>query len=197
MDQRRRSLRRAATWAAPVVLLAATAAACGSSNNTSSASPASSAPATVPSAAGSGATVTTANGSLGTFLTAGDGRTLYLFEKDTSATSTCTGACAVNWPPLLTTGAPQAGGQAQANMLATSPRPDGTTQVTYAGHPLYLFVGDSAAGSTAGQGKQAFGAEWYVLAPSGQKIEGTSGSPSSSSTSTSSTATTSGGLYGY
>ncbi|MGZ4664117.1 MAG: COG4315 family predicted lipoprotein [Frankiaceae bacterium] len=191
MDQRRRSLRRAAMWAAPVALLAATAAACGRNNSTSSASPASSAPAAAPSAAGAVATVTTSNGSLGTFLTAGDGRTLYLFEKDTSATSTCTGACAVNWPPLVTTGAPQAAGQAQAGMLATSPRPDGTTQVTYAGHPMYLFAGDKAPGSTLGQGINAFGAEWYVVAPSGQKIESTPGSSSSSTGST----TSSGGGY--
>jgi predicted lipoprotein with Yx(FWY)xxD motif len=187
MDQRRRSLRRAAMWAAPVALLAATAAACGSDNNTSSTSPATSAPAAAPSAAGAAATVTTADGSLGTFLTAGDGRTLYLFGKDTSATSTCTGACAAKWPPLVTTGAPQAAGQAQASMLATSPRPDGTTQVTYAGHPVYLFVGDRAPGSTAGQGLDAFGAEWYVVAPSGQKIENAQSSTNMS------TATTSGG----
>ena len=137
-------------------------------------------PRRLPSATGSAATVTTANGALGTFLTAGDGRTLYLFEKDTSTTSTCTGACAANWPPLVTTGAPQAAGQAQASMLATSPRPDGTTQVTYAGHPLYLFVGDKAAGSTAGEGINAFGGEWYVVAPSGQKIESAPASTSSS-----------------
>ena len=196
MNQSRRSLRRTAMWAAPVALLAATAAACGSDSNTSSASPASSAPAAVPSAAGTSATVTTATGDLGTFLTAVDGRTLYLFEKDKTATSTCTGACAANWPPLVTTGAPQAAGQAQANMLGTSPRPDGTTQVTYAGHPLYLFVGDKGPGSTAGQGITAFGAEWYVLAPSGEKIESTSPS-SSASTSGTSSSTTSGGLYGY
>ncbi len=193
MDQRRRSQRRAAMWAAPVALLAATAAACGSSsNNSTSARPASSAPAAAPNAAGAVATVSTTSGPLGTLLTAGDGRTLYLFEKDTGSTSTCTGACAANWPSLATSGAPQAAGQAQANMLATSTRPDGTTQVTYGGHPLYMFVGDKATGSTTGQGIDAFGAEWYVVAPSGPKSESTASSSSSSASTT-----TSGGGVGY
>lgn len=167
-------------WAAPVALLAATAAACGSSNAPSSVptTPASSAPA-APAATGSAATVTTTDGALGTFLASGDGRTLYLFEKDSGTTSSCSGACAVNWPPLLTKTAPQATGQAQAKMLGTAPRSDGTTQVTYAGHPLYLFVGDRAAGSTTGEGVNAFGGEWYVVSPSGDKIESAPASTSS------------------
>jgi predicted lipoprotein with Yx(FWY)xxD motif len=183
MDQRRHPGRRAALWAAPVALLAATAAACGSSTATTSVptTPASSAPAApaAPAATGSAATVTTTDGALGTFLASGDGRTLYLFEKDSGTTSSCSGACAVNWPPLLTKTAPQATGQAQAKMLGTAPRSDGTTQVTYAGHPLYLFVGDKAAGSTTGEGVNAFGGEWYVVSPSGDKIESAPASTSS------------------
>ena len=64
-------------------------------------------------------------------------------------------------------------------MLGTSPRSDGTTQVTYAGHPLYLFVGDKAAGNTTGEGVNAFGGEWYVVSPSGDKIESAPASTSS------------------
>jgi predicted lipoprotein with Yx(FWY)xxD motif len=131
-------------------------------------------PSTAPSsAAASGpATVETASGDLGTFLVGTDGRTVYLFEGDTGTTSTCTGACAQNWPPLLTKGAPQASGSAMASLLGTTKRADGSTQVTYNGHPVYSFVQDTAPGTTAGQEVDAFGAEWYVLDPSGKAIEG-------------------------
>jgi predicted lipoprotein with Yx(FWY)xxD motif len=131
-------------------------------------------PSTAPSsAAASGpATVKTASGDLGTFLVGTDGRTVYLFEGDTGTTSTCTGACAQNWPPLLTQGAPQASGSAMASLLGTTKRADGSTQVTYNGHPVYYFVQDTAPGTTAGQEVDAFGAEWYVLDPSGKTIEG-------------------------
>ncbi len=117
------------------------------------------------------AMVSTADGDLGVHLVGPDGRTLYLFEKDTGSTSTCTGACAQAWPPLLTTGSPTAGGAAQAGLLGTTERPDGTTEVTYGGHPLYYYVSDAAPGDTAGQGVDAFGAEWYVVAPSGKAVE--------------------------
>ena len=123
-----------------------------------------------PSSAGA-ATVSTAGGDLGVHLVDADGRTLYLWEKDTGSTSTCTGACASAWPPLLTDGAPAAAGDARAGLLGTAARPDGTTAVTYAGHPLYRFAGDSAPGDANGQESDAFGAEWYVLAPSGAAIE--------------------------
>ena len=101
-----------------------------------------------------------------------DGRTLYLFEKDTGTQSTCSGACAMAWPPLLTTGAPKASGAAKSALLGTTMRDDGTVEVTYAGHPVYYFSGDAKPGDTAGQEVEAFGAEWYVLAPSGSAIEG-------------------------
>jgi predicted lipoprotein with Yx(FWY)xxD motif len=117
------------------------------------------------------ATVKTRHGQLGTFLVGSNGRTLYLFEKDKSTKSTCSGACAKAWPPLLTTGKPKASGSAKASLLGTTKRSDGTSQVTYKGHPLYYFVQDKSAGQTKGQGIDGFGAEWYVLAPSGKKIE--------------------------
>ncbi|WP_028060282.1 COG4315 family predicted lipoprotein [Candidatus Solirubrobacter pratensis] len=123
-------------------------------------------------AAGSTATVKTRHGQLGTFLVGPNGRTLYLFEKDKTKKSTCSGACAKAWPPLLTTGKPKASGSAKASLLGTTKRSDGTTQVTYKGHPLYYFIQDTKAGQTKGQGIDGFGAEWYVLSPSGKKIEG-------------------------
>lgn len=152
---------------------------------TSGASAASGAP-----AASGPAVVATADGALGALLTDGAGRTLYLWLGDPSSTSMCTGQCATYWPPLLTAGAPTASGMAQSNLLATSKRADGTTQVTYAGHPVYYFSGDTTAGTTNGQGKNAFGALWWVVSPAGAGITsgGSSGSPSAA-------ASTMGGAY--
>jgi predicted lipoprotein with Yx(FWY)xxD motif len=121
-------------------------------------------------------TVSAQKTSLGTILVGANGRTLYLFEKDTGPKSTCFGACAQGWPPLTATGAATAGNGADASKLGTVSRGDGTKQVTYAGHPLYFFVNDKAAGDTNGQHVDAFGAEWYVVAPSGEKVEKKSGS---------------------
>jgi predicted lipoprotein with Yx(FWY)xxD motif len=122
------------------------------------------------SAASGGATVTVRKTKLGTILVDAHGRTLYLFMKDKKGKSECTGACAAGWPPLMTHGKPKAGKGAEAKLLGTTARKNGT-QVTYNGHPLYRFVGDSKAGETNGEGSKAFGAEWYVLAPSGNKID--------------------------
>lgn len=123
-------------------------------------------------AAGSAAaTVKTRHGKLGTYLVDSKGRTLYLFEKDKTKKSTCYGDCAKAWPPLLTTGKPKAAGKAKAALLGTSKRTDGTTMVTYKGHPLYYFVNDKKAGQTKGQGIDGFGAEWYVVAPSGNELD--------------------------
>ena len=170
----------------PLALIAiAIAAGCGS-NNDQAAAPATTAgagsgsgygapPPTTAMGTGAGAgaaAVSTASGELGEHLVGPNGHTLYLFEKDTGSTSTCTGACAAAWPPLITTGAPTAGGAADAGLLGTTKRPDGTMEVTYNGHPLYYFSGDAAPGDTAGQEVDAFGAEWYAVAPSGEAVEG-------------------------
>lgn len=117
------------------------------------------------------ATVTTSETSLGAVLVSG-GMTLYLFEQDTGSESTCSGECATAWPPLTTTGSPGAADGADASELGTTTRDDGSTQVTYAGHPLYFFSGDSAPGDTNGQGVDGFGAEWYAVSPAGSAIEG-------------------------
>ncbi|HEY6758697.1 MAG TPA: hypothetical protein VI318_04380 [Baekduia sp.] len=118
------------------------------------------------------AKVSTRHTSLGTILVDSKGRTLYLFEKDKTSKSTCSGACATNWPPMTTSGKPTASGSAKASKLGTSKRSDGSTQVTYNGHPLYLFVADkNKPGSTKGEGVDAFGAEWYVVGTNGKKID--------------------------
>jgi predicted lipoprotein with Yx(FWY)xxD motif len=114
---------------------------------------------------------------LGRVLVNTRGVTLYLFEKDAKGRSACSGACARAWPPLLTKGRPKAGRGVTSSKLGTIHRSDGTTQATYAGHPLYTFAGDgNRPGRTAGEGSTAFGAGWYVLSPKGTKIEPPHGS---------------------
>lgn len=118
------------------------------------------------------ATVKVRSTKLGKVLTNGSGVTLYLFEADKKGRSACNGRCTANWPPLLTKGKPHAGSGARSSRLGTIRRTDGTTQVTYGGHPVYTFVMDhKKPGSVAGQGVKAFGAEWYVLGANGKKIE--------------------------
>jgi len=117
------------------------------------------------------ATVGVRHTSLGRVIVDSKGRTLYLFEKDTSRRSACSGQCAQFWPPLLTHAAPVASTGVKQSLLRKIRRADGTQQVTYAGHPLYLYVGDTKPGQTNGEGSQEFGAGWDVLSPSGKKIE--------------------------
>ena len=165
-----------------LVAAALLAAGCGSSStnaasgSTSSKSsggygygaPAKSATTTAP-ATGS-ATISSRMTSLGQILVDSNGMTIYLFEKDKGTTSMCDSSCARFWPPVTTSGAPKAGSGVIAAKLGTTKRADGTTEVTYNGHPLYLYAGDKSAGDVTGQGLNAFGALWYVLSPTGQAI---------------------------
>ena len=119
------------------------------------------------------ATVKTGTSSLGKIVVDGKSHTLYLFRKDKNGKSACSGACAQNWPPLLTKGTPKAGPGAKSALLGTTRRSDGTTQVTYNKHPLYTYSGDSGKrGSTKGEGLSAFGARWYVVAAKGTEKTG-------------------------
>ena len=137
-------------------------------------SKASGTPASPTTASGGRATVGVANVGLGKILVNSRGRTLYLFKKDTSTTSTCLGACAVNWPPLRASGKPTLGSGANASLASTARRSDGKTQVIYNGHPLYLFSGDQKAGDTNGEGVNAFGGLWYAVSPAGNQVTGSS-----------------------
>jgi predicted lipoprotein with Yx(FWY)xxD motif len=121
---------------------------------------------------------------LGTVLVDSRGMTLYLYTPDTSGTSTCYDQCASFWPPLVVTAAPVAGQGLDASLLATTTRTDGTTQVTYAGHPLYLFAKDAQPGDTAGQG---VGGVWYALSTSGAKVESPAPAPTTTTTASSGT----------
>jgi predicted lipoprotein with Yx(FWY)xxD motif len=136
------------------------------------ASPTESPPASPPAAGP--VTVNAKAVSIGKILVDAKGRTLYLFEKDKDmkGKSACDNACAAEWPPLLTTGKPNAGPGVKAEWLGTITRPDGKVQVTYHNWPLYYFVDDKAPGDMAGQGVTAFGAKWYVVgAEKGEKLE--------------------------
>jgi predicted lipoprotein with Yx(FWY)xxD motif len=108
---------------------------------------------------------------VGQILVDEEGMTLYYFQKDQkgSGKSKCEGACAEAWPPLLTKGEPEAMKGVKAAMLGTIQRKDGTTQVTYAGWPLYTFVEDKKPGEDNGTDSKAFGASWYPLHSNGKK----------------------------
>jgi predicted lipoprotein with Yx(FWY)xxD motif len=127
---------------------------------------------------GGSTTVMVKSGPLGDYLTDGSGRTLYVYANDTSTKSTCTGACATFWPPL--TGPATAGSGAQQGMLGTTARDDGSTQVTYNGHPLYYFKQDTAAGDSNGQGQNLNGGLWWIVSSAGAPITGAAPSQSSS-----------------
>jgi predicted lipoprotein with Yx(FWY)xxD motif len=121
-------------------------------------------------AAGKAASVKTRHNQAGIVLVDAKGRTLYLFQKDKTSKSHCSGQCALAWPPLLTTGKPKASGLARKSLLGTTKRSDGKTQVTYKGHPLYYYSLDSKAGDMNGNGVSAFGARWYAVTPSGRRL---------------------------
>jgi predicted lipoprotein with Yx(FWY)xxD motif len=147
--------------AAALVVTALAIAGCGGSSSDN---------ATPTTSSGTAATIGIANeGDLGKILVDAQGRTLYLFQKDTGTTSECTGACAVNWPPLVS-GKPTEGGGVDASLVGTTNRSDGKRQVTYNGHPLYHFQGDKQAGDTNGEGLNAFGGSWYALSSAGDQV---------------------------
>jgi predicted lipoprotein with Yx(FWY)xxD motif len=160
--------------AAAVPLVALTVAGCGGGGSSSNASAAS-----AKNTSARTATIGVARTGLGKILVDSRGRTIYLFKKDTGSKSTCFGECANDWPPVRVTGKPSVGNGATASMIGTTKRSDGKPQVTYNGHPLYLFKGDNASGDTNGQAITAFGAAWFAVSPAGSQVSGT-GSTSSS-----------------
>jgi len=122
------------------------------------------------SAATGGTTVKIGNSPLGRILVDSKGITLYDFPKDKGIVSSCYGACAALWPPLVTTGKAHAGPGVRASLLGTTKRSDGKLEVTYNGHPLYYFVSDRRPGQITGQALDQFGAPWWVLTSAGKEI---------------------------
>ncbi len=193
----RRTARLQVTGAAAAIAAALALAACGSSSASSSAT--SSAAAPPPSTGTPAASVTPTSVSVGTagkpsggYLTA-SGRALYLWVADTPGQSACSGACAQAWPPLIAKTAPTAAAGVTASRLGTITRSDGSKQVTYMGHPLYYYAGDTSPGTTNGQGSDQFGAKWWLVSKTGAAITSTA---SSSGAGTSSAGSSSGGGWG-
>jgi predicted lipoprotein with Yx(FWY)xxD motif len=172
----RRFSARTAGFGVSVAAIALVAVACSSNSPTASTGTTPPAPAATTAApttaappASSGSTgsssvaLKTASGSAGIWLTDQAGKTLYIYTKDTGTTSTCYGGCATAWPPLTATGSVTVTGQfTDQSLVGSTKRTDGSTQVTYGGHPLYYYQADSAAGETKGQG---VGGVWFILGP--------------------------------
>jgi predicted lipoprotein with Yx(FWY)xxD motif len=110
-------------------------------------------------------------GTYGSVLVNGDGMPLYVFSLDTNGTSACADDCATEWPPLASQGAPVAGTGVDASKLGTITRDDGSMQVTYNGHPLYLFTDDTTAGTANGQGMEDDGGTWNLLSATGEPVQ--------------------------
>ncbi len=113
--------------------------------------------------------ITTGESQIGTILFDGDQRAIYLFDKESSKRSECYGACAAAWPPVLTKGDPEAKGGLDASLLGTTERDDGSTQVTFGGHPLYYYV-DDPPGEVLCHNVEEFGGLWLVLEPGGGPV---------------------------
>jgi predicted lipoprotein with Yx(FWY)xxD motif len=119
---------------------------------------------------GRAATVGVAGTGLGEVLVDRKGLTVYLFARDSGTVSACAGACAVSWPPLRVRGAPLVGSGATPSDVGRTVRADGSSQLTYNGHPLYTFVNDKKPGDTNGEGINAFGGSWFAVSPAGAKL---------------------------
>jgi predicted lipoprotein with Yx(FWY)xxD motif len=131
---------------------------------------------------------------IGNVLATSSGRTLYLFMKDRTKKSTCYSQCATFWPPLMKKGALHAGAGVKTRLLGTSKRKNGKLQVTYKGHPLYLYKLDKSSGQVSGQGTNFFGGKWYVVSASGSANK--KAPPAGGGTTGSTTGTTTCGIYG-
>jgi predicted lipoprotein with Yx(FWY)xxD motif len=165
---RKELMKRTVTLAVAPIAAAVAIAGCGGGSGGSS----SSAAAPKPASRGTGTELTLTQAKVGNYLSDSRGRALYVFEADKGTMSTCYSACASIWPPLTASGAVKPGAGVSAGLLGTTKRTDGTIEVTYNGHPLYYYAGDSGPGQTTGQGLNQFGAKWYLLAATGNKING-------------------------
>jgi len=167
-------------WFVPAGLagLALIAAGCGTSSPASTSSPGSSTPSAASSPATSGASLKAATISGAKVLTNAKGFTVYWFGPDTSSTSNCNGSCATYWPPVK---GPVTAGPGVTGKVGTITRSDGSTQATYNGHPLYIYVSDTAPGQAKGNGLNVSGGVWHEVAVSGTSAPAAHSSQSSSS----------------
>jgi predicted lipoprotein with Yx(FWY)xxD motif len=155
-------------WFAPAGLagLALIATACGTSTPGSSpaTAPSSSSSAAASPAAASGTVLKIATISGTKVLTNAKGFTVYSFAPDTATKSNCNGSCAQYWPPVK---GPATAGSGVTGTLGTITRSDGSTQVTYDGHPLYTYVSDTAPGQAKGNGVNLSGGVWHEVTVTG------------------------------
>jgi predicted lipoprotein with Yx(FWY)xxD motif len=114
-----------------------------------------------------GTVIKAAKSQFGIMLFDGTGQAIYLFDKEQNTQPACYGACAEAWPPVLTKGMPAASGGTKQNLLGTTKRTDGTTQVTYGGHPLYYYAHE-AKNEVKCHNIQGFGGLWLVVTPEGR-----------------------------
>jgi predicted lipoprotein with Yx(FWY)xxD motif len=140
--------------------------ACGSSGGSS---------ATGPTPQATGEAISAQSTSLGKILVDGRGRTVYAFANDKTNVSTCDGACAADWPPVPVPSQAPASPPGVTGALGATTRTDGTRQLTVAGHPVYTFSGDSAAGQTKGQGITLNGGLWTVVSAAGAPDQNAAG----------------------
>jgi predicted lipoprotein with Yx(FWY)xxD motif len=119
--------------------------------------------------AAKGTRIQVSNSDYGQILFGGNEQAIYLFDKESGSKSECYGDCAAAWPPVLTKGEPQAVSGTDASLLGTTKRNDGTTQVTYNGHPLYDYAHEGP-GQVLCQNVSEFGGLWLVVEPGGEAI---------------------------
>ena len=115
-------------------------------------------------------TLTARDSRFGRILFDGKGFTLYAFTRDPRGKSVCSGACAGAWPPYLVAKAARPGAGTRARLLGTTRRADGRLQVTYAGRPLYYYVGERSPGQILCQNVEEFGGLWLVTRPNGTLV---------------------------
>lgn len=110
---------------------------------------------------------------VGAILVSSSGRTLYEFTRDRPHSNVCVKIkeCPAIWPALQSSGKPLAGPGVRSSLLSTIKLPGGSSQVTYAGHPLYLYSGDTGPGQTSYVGETAFGGRWYAIDASGRTVK--------------------------
>jgi predicted lipoprotein with Yx(FWY)xxD motif len=116
-----------------------------------------------------GTEVELAESQFGPILFDGSGQAIYLFDEETSTKPDCYGDCAAAWPPVLTEGEPVAGAGADAKLLGTTKREDGSTQLTYGGHPLYYYAHEGP-GEVLCHGVDEFGGLWLVVDGAGEAL---------------------------
>lgn len=184
---------RLATALLSLVLFPLVVAGCGGGSSNSNTAPVGE---NSTSSAGGGTVSTSSISGLGTVLVNSEGLTVYMFGKDKGTASSCYGACAQGWPPVIAASKPSADEGAMSSQLGTTKRKDGSIQVTYAGHPLYTYAGDTTPGEANGNESTAFGGKWSALDEAGKAVAGTATGGAEEAPEEETSGSSSGG-YGY